>query len=98
MKHLSASGKYECSVVSDILDANDSRNSISFLPIRSSKRFLSVSACVAVSTDSSKQSLIPIYVDLFEATNALKDIRDQLKSQVNWLENFVQNKNFLFEK
>ena len=83
MKHLSASGKYECSVVSDILDANDSRNSISFLPIRSSKRFLSVSACVAVSTDSAKLSLVPIYVDLFEVATALKDIRDQLKSQVN---------------
>ena len=83
MKDLSATGKHECSMVKDTLEANDSRNSFVFLPIRSSKRFLLLSASVSLSTDSNRISSIPVYVDLFEIAAALKDIRDQMKLQVN---------------
>ena len=71
-------------MVENTLEAQDLRNnSIFFLPIQSNKRFLLLSASVCISTDSDKVSSIPIYVDLFEMANALKDIKDQMKLQVN---------------
>ena len=80
-------------MVEDTLEAQDLRNnSIFFLPIQSNKRFLLLSASVCISTDSDRVSSIPIYVDLFEMANALKDIRDQMKLQVNKIE-----KNFPFK-
>ena len=93
MKDLSATGRHKCSMVENTLEAQDLRNnSIFFLPIQSNKRFLLLSASVCISTDSDRVPSIPIYVDLFEMANALKDIRDQMKLQVNKIE-----KNFPFK-
>ena len=82
MENLSTTGKQECTVVKDTLEANDSKNSFGFLPIRSTKRFLLSSASVCLSTDSNGFSPIPVYMDLYEVAAALNDIRDQLKFQV----------------
>ena len=79
-------------MVESTLEAQNLRNnSIFFLPIQSNKRFMLLSASVCISTDADRASSIPIYVDLFEMANALKDIRDQMKLQVNKIE-----KNFPF--
>ena len=84
MKDLSATGRHKCSMVENTLEAQDLRNnSIFFLPIQSNKRFMLLSASVCISTDADRASSIPIYVDLFEMANALKDIKDQMKLQVN---------------
>ena len=71
-------------MVESTLEAQNLRNnSIFFLPIQSNKRFLLLFASVCISTDSDRVSSIPIYVDLFEMASALKDIKDQMKLQVN---------------
>ena len=71
-------------MVESTLEAQNLRNnSIFFLPIQSNKRFMLLSASVCISTDADRASSIPIYVDLFEMANALKDIKDQMKLQVS---------------
>ena len=84
MKDLSATGRHKCTMVESTLEAQNLRNnSIFFLPIQSNKRFMLLSASVCISTDADRASSIPIYVDLFEMASALKDIKDQMKLQVN---------------